>query len=73
MDWGEGEGEVGVTNRENSLQVGKGSELGLVVGFKIYRVLWEWRIWGVGRLSDEGGEGVLESEVMEEEVMYWNV
>ena len=25
------------------------------------------------RLSDEGGEGVLESEVMEEEVMYWNV
>ena len=25
------------------------------------------------RLSDESGEGVLESEVMEEEVMYWNV
>ena len=25
------------------------------------------------RLSDEGGEGVLESEVMEEEVMDWNV
>ena len=25
------------------------------------------------RLSDEGGEEVLESEVMEEEVMYWNV
>ena len=25
------------------------------------------------RLSDEGEEGVLESEVMEEEVMDWNV
>ena len=27
----------------------------------------------VERLSDEGGEGVLESDVMEEEVMCWNV
>ena len=39
VEGSEGEGEVGGTNRENSLQVGKGSELGLVVGFKICRVL----------------------------------
>ena len=39
----------------------------------IFRELWGWLSWEVVRLCDEGDERVLESEVMEEEVMWWNV
>ena len=37
---------------------------------RMLRILF-WRDWDA--ICEEGNEGVLESEVMEEEVMLWNV